>query len=353
MRVWQALVAVFIASGVPSTAEAIIRPSFSLDSCTWEASHIVVVTEGDKIDGVIEVLECWKGDLNKGDRLNVPELAEFAPKDKRKVSPRLLADDKTGLPTHVTCQRMVLFLVKKQAPDQPAKVVWGPVGMWKQMKVSAAWIEKGRVFAFAQQINPGPSLLIPWDMAERAFRSRIREIVKTRTALDDAVVLNDPEKVSAAVSALVKSAPEFTHEMILALRDAGPKALPTLRKMLRDDSLGWHQSFVPEAMAKAAGASVGAELTDVLKQELAFWKKTGPSLKKGWWNGVGLKWENVDPLRNRYGKALGMVRALQETRFAPCRETVIAFRDHWRSLPQLREVDQMEQACDEVLKALR
>ena len=354
MRFWQLLVAIFIATANPNVAKAAIRPSFSLDRCAWEASHIVLVTEEDKIDGVVEVLESWKGDLKKADRLTIPDLAEFAPKDSRKVSLLLFAREKTELPDFVTCQRMVLFLMKKQeksAPHKPAKAVWGPVGMWQQMRVSVAWIEKDKAYAFAQQINPGPSLLIPWDMTERAFRQRVEKVVKTHTALNDAVALDDSEKISAAVLALVKSSPEFTREMIVGLRDAGPKALPALRKMLKDDSLGY---LVPEAMAKAGGASVGAELTEVLKHELAFWKKTSPTLQKGWWNGAGLNWENVDPLRNRYSKAMGVLRALQDIRFAPSREAVIDFRDHWRSIPQLREVgnDQMAQACDEVLKAL-
>jgi hypothetical protein len=40
--------------------------SFSLDECAWHATHIVVVTEGKKIDGIVDVIESWKGDLMKG-----------------------------------------------------------------------------------------------------------------------------------------------------------------------------------------------------------------------------------------------------------------------------------------------
>jgi hypothetical protein len=47
-------------------AGAGIRPSFNLQNCSWHATHVVVATEGEKIDGVLKVLESWKGDLAPG-----------------------------------------------------------------------------------------------------------------------------------------------------------------------------------------------------------------------------------------------------------------------------------------------
>ena len=55
-------------AGCAPTAAAGIRPSFYLDGCGWEATHVVVVDAGEKIDGRVVVLESWKGDLRKGDR---------------------------------------------------------------------------------------------------------------------------------------------------------------------------------------------------------------------------------------------------------------------------------------------
>jgi hypothetical protein len=126
-------------------ALAFIRPSFILDDCAWNASHIVVVSEGEKIDGVVEVLESWKGDLKKGDQIKVPELAVFAAEKNRAVSRRLLDDGKVVIPSHVTCSRMILFLIKKQeiaGLGVPAKVSWLPANTWwKQMDVSTVWVE--------------------------------------------------------------------------------------------------------------------------------------------------------------------------------------------------------------------
>lgn len=56
-----------------------IEPSFSLEESAWKATDIVVAFEGDVIDGKLQVLEAWKGDLKKGNSLDVPEMKVFAP----------------------------------------------------------------------------------------------------------------------------------------------------------------------------------------------------------------------------------------------------------------------------------
>ncbi len=49
-----------------SSASAAIRPSFYLDYSVWKATHIVLATEGDSIDGRLRVIESWKGNLEAG-----------------------------------------------------------------------------------------------------------------------------------------------------------------------------------------------------------------------------------------------------------------------------------------------
>jgi Toastrack DUF4097 len=53
--------------------EAGIRPSFSLDGCSWSATHIVLVQTTAE-DGVFSVVESWKGDLKPEASLEIPEL---------------------------------------------------------------------------------------------------------------------------------------------------------------------------------------------------------------------------------------------------------------------------------------
>src|SRR5262245_30388928 len=103
----------------PTFAE--ILPSFRLDASGWHATHIVVVTEGEKIDGKVRVLESWRGDLRPGDRLDLPDLAAFAPLQSRVINTAFAAKPVPGQPKHVTGQRMVLFLRRRPAAAGPAK----------------------------------------------------------------------------------------------------------------------------------------------------------------------------------------------------------------------------------------
>src|SRR5215469_3006835 len=93
-----------------------IRPSFIQDHCIWNATHIIVVTEGDKIDGIVEVTESWRGDLKVGASVTIPGLAEFAPDDKRVIRKGIHAtfdkDEPAMKVTHVSGKRMILFLRK-------------------------------------------------------------------------------------------------------------------------------------------------------------------------------------------------------------------------------------------------
>jgi len=93
----------------------------------------------------------------------------------------------------------------------------------------------------------------------------------------------------------------------------------------------------------------------MVETELAFWKRAAPTLKQGWWNGEGLEWEQVEPLRIRYGVVLEVFYSLKKIRPPECRSAVTEFRDYWCSLPQLEDrsgLSQMSQACDAVLNAL-
>jgi len=71
----------------------------------------------------------------------------------------------------VTGSRLVLFLIRGQSG-------WLPADSWsKEMRMSVAWIESGKVFAFMQQVNPGPSELLSFEMTEREMKKRVGEIL--------------------------------------------------------------------------------------------------------------------------------------------------------------------------------
>ncbi len=87
---------------------------------------------------------------------------------------------------------------------------------------------------------------------------------------------------------------------------------------------------------------------------MAFWTAEGPQLKRDWWGGGGgIPWGKVEALRDRYCKSHATIERLGSLRHAGCKESVKAFRDYWRSLPQLNEVSQLGDPCDAVLDKLR
>ena len=118
MRYPGILVAILLTFAVTPAALGAFAPSFHLEHSAWEATHVVVVTEGKKIDGVVEVLESWKGDLKKGDSFTLTELAAFAPAEARVVAKPLFGKD-DGPTIRVTCSRMVLFLKQKPKSRRP------------------------------------------------------------------------------------------------------------------------------------------------------------------------------------------------------------------------------------------
>src|SRR5215208_5414545 len=59
--------------------------TMDVKACAQHASQVVVVTEGNSIDGQLTVLESWKGNLKPGDKLSFPELQSFQAKSARLV----------------------------------------------------------------------------------------------------------------------------------------------------------------------------------------------------------------------------------------------------------------------------
>ncbi len=96
-------------------ASAGIAPSFRAESLAWEATHIILVSEGAELDGEVEVVASWKGDLPPGTPLSLPELAAYAPETQRAV----WSWDPEGRARSVSGERLLLFL--KQIVEEPAQ----------------------------------------------------------------------------------------------------------------------------------------------------------------------------------------------------------------------------------------
>lgn len=348
------LITLLLITAAPS-ARAGIRPSFHLPYCSWVASHVVVVTEGEKIDGVLTVLESWKGDLTPGDVVSVPELAEFSSESSRLVRKSYLAADAEP-PRHVTGDRMILFLKEKPRGESVGKEaargrVWEPASS-AGVNVSALWVEGDTTYAFIQVMNPGPTVLVDNRRSEGEVKSVFSEVDEEHAALERAAAVKDPAARAEALE------PFTARELYLsrlaafeALRGCGRAALPTLRRMLGDETRMKTHAEVVETMTEVGGADVGEELTRLVGEELAFWKAKGPGLKRGWWNEVDET--EAGNLRDRHMRLYAALRGLKKLRHEGSHAVVAELRDFWRSWPQLDDpggLNQLSEACDEILR---
>lgn len=351
----RALPVIFLMVLTSAEAHAGIRPSFSLEHCAWHATDIVVASEGEAIDGKLSVLKVLDGALKIGESVSVPELGQFRAKENRTVRSFWRTSEDKEPPLVLTGDKMVVFL-KRNGSRAAKGSTWSPVSPFGGMKVSVVWINEGRVYGFTQVMNPGPSILTDQRLSADKLEQSILSIVKIRGDLRACGKLT-AAKCRAKTAAKFVDSPLYyaREEAFRLLSECGDDALPYLRDLLRNKNKVRLHGKAIKALGAVGGEAVGPELTAIVEKELLFWKKTAPGLKVGWWNGKGLEWSQVGPLRDRYCVVLEVFYALRKIKSPVCRVPVREFRDYWRSLPQLESksgLGQMSQACDAVLKEL-
>ncbi|HEY0426447.1 MAG TPA: hypothetical protein VGC76_01450 [Pyrinomonadaceae bacterium] len=329
--------------------KAAIRPSFSLEYSAWNATEVVVATEGDEIDGNFTVLENLKGELYTNQTISVPELASFKSDDSRLVEDEWDSDEKTTAPRYVSGAKMILFLKKDARSDK-----WKSAALFGDMNVSVVWLEAGKAFGFIQVMNPGASVLIELEKSETEIRDKAFEIIELQNSFNNVLKIKDKAKRAEALERFVYTDTDFIRQNALdELQKCGKSALTILRKMLADESLLKIHADIIESLAKAGGEKIGGELIKIVGEELKFWKATATVLKEDWWNNME-DYDKTENLRNRYSKTLEAIRQLKNLKFAASRKIVTEFRDFWRSQPQLEDkngLSQMSETCDELLAA--
>lgn len=332
-----------------------IRPSFSLDYCSWHATDIVLV-EFTPRPGVFRVVESWKGDLEAGSPVVVPELQP--PTGAMEISgyQRRVEEIENGgpneqIPAQPVGSRMVLFL-KKEAGASSEQ--WRPADFSVEMKTSAVWIDGGQLYRFQQVWNPGPSILVRWDMGLGKMKDRVREIRRIQLELAKVIAVEDSSARAEALKVYVRSdVREAQHLALSELGKSGRRALATIREMLSDPAFADDGAELVKAFAEAGGESVGEELDRRLQEQLSFWQVTGPTLSLGWWNQDPTPHA---PLRDRYVQTLELVHALKRVHYRPASITAEQLGNLWRSLPQLNDpsgLNQMVTECDQLVDNLR
>ena len=356
------LTGIGLASWFSATTEAKELPSFDTEQAAWNATHVVVASEGEVIDGRLDVLESWKGDLKAGHTIEIAELKQFLPVAARSIDRRFTfnGDRRAGIPQVVSCQRMVLFLVRNQAADGKESPVWqsaitiGPHRL--PMTVSVAWLEGEEAFAVQQPENPGPALLMPLTRSAKEFRTFVEQVISRQREMGEIANEDDRGLRAAGYRRHVEAKSFFVRTAAFhGISQCGDAAIPVLRDILKDEALIRVHGEAVKSLAQTKGIDAVPILVELIDGELTFWKETAPGLPVGWWNGTGGDAIRQEYLRSRYGRVVQAVFALDRNPDPRAAEVVTNLRDFWRSLPQLDDrsgLNQISESCTSQLKKL-
>jgi len=338
-----------------------IRASFKLDYSSWHSTHIVLVMT-TSADGTFEVVESWKGDLRVGERLAIPELRPAPDAIPISRYPKSWSDAVRGgiselIPKEPVGSRMVLFsrradeTLGANGRDKIGAQVWKPSDLMDTMNASVIWIDGDQLYCFTQFQNPGPSVLLAFPDSETKVRNRVAEINQIQENMTVALATTDGAERAERLKPYVRS--DVLPAQIFALAElgkSGPNAVRTILEMLDDPSFADESPELVKALVQAGGESVGAELNNRLRADLAFWRSKGPSLSQGWWN----KDTRIHaPLRERYDRTYQLIVGLEKTQYTAALNTATQLRDLWRSLPQLNDLNELAKECDNLIRHLQ
>ena len=358
------LAVVFVSFFSCSYTFASIRPSFYLETCAWNATDIEVVAPmGDLTH--FKVVEAIKGDLKPGDDLELPGLVSF--KGGTKKLAELVAIDLTDVfdfdrmfqdppPTHPG-DRLIVFLRRRGTPldstDQsgpPAEAdAWQPASKWDGLLTSTVWIQDGKVYAYLQTMNPGPTHLDDYLESEEQVRSQISAVLKLRAELDRASAIADQAERIRQLVALMHSgdAPGGAFARAAALRklaEGGDPETIALLALLSDDSLlGWHQDII---QALAGKPTANSQFGRFLREETKYWSTACKTLKPGWWN--HMNGPKIEQYRGHYTRAQSLLRAIGAQKSLEVIPEVWEFASIWSGCPSAGSAGEKNHIAEEL-----
>jgi hypothetical protein len=366
-----------LAASSPASYARIIQNS-AYCANTRYTTHIVVVTEGDEIDGKVRVLESWKGDLKKGDEIDIPALAIFADPKERTLSGPFHIPKNVPLSRKVqyhgyriknwvsgkgplikikkvTCKRMVVFL-KKADGENADDTMWTPSSYGKDIKTAVIWVESGWTYAWLQLINPGPLYLTGPRGSEKDYKQRVLASIQEVERIESIIAaakeaVEATKSVATAEECISLLRPHLTTELreanrvaIEALGREKAAALPTLIEIFEDEQYEYNylRADVLQAM-RYAGKAAGPYLLKRLLKEKAYWKETAPLVTSGWRKDRFVPSKEIAPgIEEHYRVTSWVIRLLGDIDYPECVNTVREFRDFWRSFPQMQDGDPLE-----------
>ena len=318
-------------------ARGIIRASPWLDRLAWHASHVLVATEGEEIDGNVKVLEAWKGNVAAGTTLSIPELAAFAPEKERTIA-TLFPDRPGGV---VSGHRMVLFLVRTsaEADGDATEVRWKPAATIGGVRVSVAWLEDGQAYAIRQMLNPGPAEMVPLHMSEAMFRVETLRMNDVRRAFDRAVDLDDTAERARALEpyAWMRRWPEVHASAIRQLIACGQDGYGVLMALLQSHRFSTQYHTMVREIGETGHPAVGPFLTRLVKMDLTYMRRVAPALRETGREYPALENPDAPRFPDRMSRLNYAVYYLRELGYAGCRDAIRELLSFWKAEPLLEE----------------
>ncbi len=292
-----------------------LAPFFSKEHSAWHATDIVVG------NGKGVVVETWKGSLLPG--ADVSNVTKSLPR-KPTVSDNFRGQKKDG-PLILSGNRVLLFLIRQT--ESTGKPKWKPANRSGGLKVSVAWIESSKIYAYGQIIIPGPSVLVPFGTV-KLFKKQVQTILRAQREVRNAAKTKSPRDRAKQMVVFFDSEVENCRlEAFQVIGKCGNAAMPVLRGLLSQPKrLSMHNSVVA-AMVSAVGENAKLDLLKLVQVELAYWKMVAPGFERLRGHGP------MDGHYSRLHEALYQLTKLNVSKNE--RPPLISLRKLWVSQPQL------------------
>jgi hypothetical protein len=318
----------------PVSAKA--HTEIDVDQCVWLSTHVVVVTEGEQIDGKVTVIESWQGDLSPGYSLTIAELASFSSAESRRLyCPNMLDylhECKSPKPEVASGSQIILFLRDKRTPSDPQG--WLALG--------ALWVEGKDAYGLWDGDKEWQGLLGRVGKAA-GLKQVIEEITHEKAAMKKALQLPGLEARRQALQALIFSKSRYTALVATSELEALQRTATLTTKADRGKA-------VSLPTIQCADDCVGAIFTLVVKREWEFWKAEAPQLRVDWWNDPKLSEKEIFFYRHHSGNTEIALWMLRDTADEEAREVVKELLAYFLSLPQLKSQVYVINGCKAILE---
>ena len=284
-------IAILLVASLAGAGWAESLPTFQLDVCAWQATEVFLAAQ-DGRDVTVE--ESWQGTLPKGAVIRGLDLPTkpvevgtwehvIGTDNWRRLSPELRRGLLVGQeqpPPVVHFKQVVLFLKPAVAePGQPPEgAKWVGAGGYKSIETSAAWVEDSKVYALFQPMNPGPQLMWPAGYGDDDRPNTLANF-KRETLAMLAAGRRWPKRLRSRRQPAAELLVPMAHgpyrleqeDAITALGGCDPAGVAALEKLMREyGPFTWCATL---ALAQAYGDEGGAEMTALIRDELAWWKR--------------------------------------------------------------------------------